>query len=49
MKIITVIYVTFAAAKRKPEKRKKNAMIFIHIILHSTVHTYDFHIFIPSV
>ena len=47
MKIIAVIYATFAAAKRKPEK-KKTVMTFIHIILHSIVHMYDFHIFITS-
>ena len=52
--IIAVIYATFAVAKRKPEKIQAckvayiTAMIILHLILHSAVHIYDFHIFKTS-
>ena len=52
--IIAVIYATFALAKRKPEKIQAcklayiTAMIILHLILHSAVHRYDFHIFKTS-
>ena len=45
--IIAVIYATFAVAKRK-QLAYITAMIILHLILHSAVHIYDFHIFKTS-
>ena len=45
----TVIYATFAFAKRKPENGAYiTAMIFLHIILHSAVHIYHFIASLPK-
>ena len=45
----TVIYATFAVAQRKPVRGAYiTAMILLHIIIHSAVHIYHFHIFTTS-